>query len=1400
MADPKFALDLSKLQLPEEPKQPNAWDKLNTPMVDVVHGANPITKAATSEMLAPVRNWLHEHPKTEAAVKFGRDLVGQSTSPLAAGLSLGAPAAEFIPGIRSAMPYLGRAMGAGAVAHGGSRVYKGISEGNGAEAVSGGLEAGLGALPFLHAGPAAPTGGFPEFTGAKGPANAKAYLDTVGKYYDKHTGEMLTPPISPGSQEFPKYNAALKVIDEETLRRPNDALAQEMFGPNGRPEVRTSNPKITKGLRVASAPLSRADAEAAHAKALEADRKQDVQSQKSANDDAAANLLVQEGQQAEKTRQAKELDKQLYEATSASAKNDKPLAQAEEKLAKDQGQAIEDNKRKDVQAAAAKIRQNMQATREQIRDQRNLSDVQDWLQKRREAGVAQASAEAQQSKLDELGEKFTEKGEPTSIRHTITGKGGLGEPISATSYDRAPEPEDEAGGGGDNGPATEPPTPKVGDKTFVDQASAAKAAEAIGGGVYAPVDNGDGTFSIAPTKPESLVEQSIRENRSYAKLKPEAQAKINPFLQKAMADGYKGDIDDLGDRLADMLGDMKDEAAHTGPTEVDAFLRKIRRGGPIFDDGSEEVKTVKQQIQQSGRSTAGVFSKKAGRSMDKAGQDLLGRDLNPKETAILDHMSNMLRNEKPADDPFDLLGSYLKSRGDQWWNPVTAEITDYTQGDVPTQDVEPPAAAPTQDTEPNVAAPATPAPPVAAGAAPTAAAKFNQKVQKVLASAQQPNLPTDQNPPPPPAPPAAPRAMADVAPNNPAVDAMMGEHGEDYDPNAPVGKPLTPEGVGQPPPNPGKGTMSVPDFAQALNAEGNKPIADVPLSLTPEAAQAPPDTTGNMFGEPPPPAPVPVKPKPKGPAGPMGALFDNEEGPFTSVPQQPDVANAQDPEVPQDEFGNRIPAEIAAKKAQIESGQPPAPQQGSFPMRLFKSPLDAAGQGYGDVKDAIAAGEAVPPAGRQAAGRAAQRLNTEFKATQGVKNSQDAITGAQEALNDPNIPDTLKVRLRAQLAKLMGEGGYVKIGPTDTNVPEVGDALRLANTLRRSSLLSPFSAFKKGMGDLGALGMAGIEHPSRIPDLTRGLFNPETWEDFKSGYMAPSQGQEERSGIESFLGGPHNPLGVAGRIMSGFTEATKGAMDRGGITPEEAARLTMTTTPGGQPHLLSKYATGALYRGLSEPLPAHFIPFTRIPLNALDRGYEYSPFGAADALGDQLTNGSRYTPDQRIDAYKKAAIGTGVTGLTAAAMPKNWDKDHPYWANGAMFAGPLGIAARTGAAIKDNWQPGNLGASVGNAAADTMKGFAREVPGVRELNGIGELAKGNAKPFVSDYLGSYTNFAGYPNRMLFDDKERQTTGKDLPQSEQWLGKAMANVPGLSQNLPEKKPKNPFKLDFSKVQF
>ena len=221
----------------------------------------------------------------------------------------------------------------------------------------------------------------------------------------------------------------------------------------------------------------------------------------------------------------------------------------------------------------------------------------------------------------------------------------------------------------------------------------------------------------------------------------------------------------------------------------------------------------------------------------------------------------------------------------------------------------------------------------------------------------------------------------------------------------------------------------------------------------------------------------------------------------------------------------------------------------------------------------------------------------------------------------------------------------------------VGPVLDTINNIRRQGMLSGKALPKSLSGNLGGAAMASIERESTAP-LKEMLRLPTNAKNAVAAFKAVShyQGQPSLPGF----------LGLPGRILGATDEAAQMALQRGGLTAEEAAK-DMLQEPLGK---------GLEF--LNNPLGDYLVPFRRTPANAFK--------GAFETMNDWSTRGKKVA--------NVAALGGGAA--TGAAT-----EDNTVPVFGAAAMGRRGIPFLAGALA------GRLasGASKRNAA-DLMQGVS----------------------------------------------------------------------------------------------
>lgn len=152
---------------------------------------------------------------------------------------------------------------------------------------------------------------------------------------------------------------------------------------------------------------------------------------------------------------------------------------------------------------------------------------------------------------------------------------------------------------------------------------------------------------------------------------------------------------------------------------------------------------------------------------------------------------------------------------------------------------------------------------------------------------------------------------------------------------------------------------------------------------------------------------------------------------------------------------------------------------------------------------------------------------------------------------------------------------------------------------RYASMLSGLATPKSILGNVGAAGTASLERRSMAP--LKELFSRKTASDIGTFIK---HGTPVREGVEE--GVRINPIG---RVMGAFDEATRNALERAGLTEQEAERLLLRSP---------EYVSGGLQKALDTPVGEMFVPFRRTPFNVLGGGFRSTmehPGIAAGALG-----------------------------------------------------------------------------------------------------------------------------------------------------------------------------------------
>lgn len=230
----------------------------------------------------------------------------------------------------------------------------------------------------------------------------------------------------------------------------------------------------------------------------------------------------------------------------------------------------------------------------------------------------------------------------------------------------------------------------------------------------------------------------------------------------------------------------------------------------------------------------------------------------------------------------------------------------------------------------------------------------------------------------------------------------------------------------------------------------------------------------------------------------------------------------------------------------------------------------------------------------------------------------------------------------------------------------IGTIAKYLNAGRQQLMLSGLAVPKSVLGNVGAAVTASVERGSTRP--IRELLSKRTLQDAVTAYRnAPKQ--------PPVKGGVNLPGPMPGRFMGAADEATQKALQRAGLSADDAQR-----------EVLQSPLTGSLGEVLESPVAQYMHPFRRTPFNQFIEGYRTLKAASEGNKG----------------AQRAAAVYAATGGAHGAATA---DEQYPV-------SVPLGIAAS-----------GRYGMTYGLAAL-----LARSLSGGRGGGGIA----GSVLP-VSEY-------------------------------------------------------------------
>ncbi len=227
-----------------------------------------------------------------------------------------------------------------------------------------------------------------------------------------------------------------------------------------------------------------------------------------------------------------------------------------------------------------------------------------------------------------------------------------------------------------------------------------------------------------------------------------------------------------------------------------------------------------------------------------------------------------------------------------------------------------------------------------------------------------------------------------------------------------------------------------------------------------------------------------------------------------------------------------------------------------------------------------------------------------------------------------------------------------------------------ANDLRQQLMLTGWAIPKSILGGIGATAVESAERGSMDP--LKALFSRETLQDvgkaWKQGSLEAQQALPGLEGAGKAVHGPgsSSPWAVPGRVLNATDEAIQKAMQRGGVSAEEAATANMQAPlPKG------------LADALDSPVGRYLVPFRRTPFNQFIEGFKtFRPENFNPAV--QATVGTLGGLHGAATADEKYPTSVGLGAAAAAKYGLTYAGGATL---GRMLAGGKGNSSTMGSAL-----------------------------------------------------------------------------------------------------------------------
>lgn len=334
-----------------------------------------------------------------------------------------------------------------------------------------------------------------------------------------------------------------------------------------------------------------------------------------------------------------------------------------------------------------------------------------------------------------------------------------------------------------------------------------------------------------------------------------------------------------------------------------------------------------------------------------------------------------------------------------------------------------------------------------------------------------------------------------------------------------------------------------------------------------------------------------------------------------------------------------------------------------------------------------------------------------------------------------------------------------------------------AKSLRATGLFGPVSVAKKALGDTSN---SGIEALTRLLTgdaagagrIVKSVAHPDTLSRIAEHFQHPDENAFSQA--SPFPAAVEQYTGASTRALGAITEGFQDRLQHAGLSPAEAARVTMVD----EPHTDTGQALLELSR--KGVFPAA-MPVARVPINQTEMAIEHTPgLGQVDlarrALGDTPPSPDEWKRSLAKAGIGAAAIGGGVAHQVFGGDGK-YDPNAPSTLPdklGRSMLGVLGPLEAAGEGIGAAFSPARS-KTAGSAGARGLKAAWQALLKNSPLpTGMDISPSRLATEFVPNTLDTVGQMAGAP------------PAKDFDTSGGVLDGALSHIPGLASLLLNKK--------------